>query len=69
LEYAWSAVRDDSYLKSLYHRHVMKWGGYHSLTGKKKAIVVAHAMTVIIWRILAIGKPTTSSAPIASPAT
>jgi transposase len=49
VESAWAAVRHDSYLKSLYHRHVMKWGGYHSPTAKKKAIVVvAHALLVII---------------------
>jgi transposase len=55
---AWSAVRHDGYLKSLYHRHVMKWGGYRSPVAKKKAIiVVAHAMIVIIWHILATGKP------------
>ena len=44
----------DGYLKSLFHRHVMKWGGYRSPTAKKKTIiVVAHAMTVIIWDVLA----------------
>jgi transposase len=58
VECAWAAVRHDGYLKSLYHRHVMKWGGYHSPTAKKKAIiVVAHALIVIIWHILATGKP------------
>ena len=57
-ECAWAAVRHDGYLKSLYHRHVMKWGGYRSQTAKKKAIiVVAHALIVIIWHILATGKP------------
>jgi transposase len=57
-ECAWSAVRHDGYLKSLYHRHVMKWGGYRSQIAKKKAIVVvAHALIVIIWHILATGKP------------
>ena len=30
VEAAWSAVRHHGYLGSLYHRHVMKWGGYHS---------------------------------------
>ena len=36
----------------------MKWGGYRSQTAKKKAIVVvAHAMIVIIWHVLATGKP------------
>jgi transposase len=58
VECAWAAVRHDGYLKSLYHRHVMKWGGYRSRTAKKKAIVVvAHALIVIVWHILATGKP------------
>ena len=58
VECAWSAVRHDGYLKSLYHRHVMKWGGYRSPTAKKKAIiVVAHALIVITWHILATAKP------------
>jgi transposase len=49
VEAAWSAVRHPGSLKSLYHRHVMKWGGYRSQTAKKKAIiVVAHALLVII---------------------
>lgn len=57
-ESAWSAVRHDGYLKSLYRRHVMKWGGYRSKLAKKKAIVVvAHAMIVIIWHVLATGTP------------
>ena len=58
VECAWAAVRHDGYLKSLCRRHVMKWGGYRSRTAKKKAIVVvAHALIVIIWHILATGKP------------
>jgi transposase len=58
VECAWAAIRHPGYLKSLYHRHVMKWGGYRSQLAKKKAIiVVAHAMTIIIWHILATGKP------------
>jgi transposase len=58
VECAWSAVRQDGYLRSFYHRHVMKWGGYRSQAAKKKAIVVvAHALIVIIWHILATGKP------------
>ena len=56
MEAAWAAVRHDGYLKALYHRHVMKWGGYRSPTAKKKAIiVVAHALLVIIWHMLAGG--------------
>jgi len=58
VEAAWAAVRHQGYLKSLYHRHVMKWGGYRSPIAKKKAIiVVAHAMLVIIWHVLAGGAP------------
>jgi len=58
VECAWAAVRHPGYLKSLYHRHVMKWGGYRSKLAKKKAIVVvAHAMIVIIWHVLATGRP------------
>ncbi len=58
VECAWAAVRHDGYLKSLYHRHVMKNGGYRSTTAKKKAvIVVAHAMIVIIWHVMVTGKP------------
>ena len=58
VECAWAAVRHDGYLKSLYHRHVMKWGGYRSPLAKKKAIiVVAHALLVIIWHVLATGQP------------
>jgi hypothetical protein len=48
VESVWAAVRHD-YLKSLYHRQVMKWGGYHRQLAKKKAIiVVAHALLVVI---------------------
>ncbi len=58
VETAWTAVRHDGYLKSLYHRHVMKWGGYRSPTAKKKAIiVVAHTLLVIIWHVLATTRP------------
>jgi transposase len=58
VECAWAAVRHPGYLKSLYHRHVMKWGGYRSQLAKKKAIiVVAHAILVIIWHVLATGQP------------
>jgi transposase len=58
VECAWAAVRHDGYLKALYHRHVMKWGGYRSPVAKKKAIiVVAHAILVVIWHVLATGRP------------
>jgi transposase len=58
VECAWAAVRHPGYLKALYHRHVMKWGGYRSPLAKKKAIIaVAHALLVIIWHVLATGQP------------
>jgi transposase len=58
VEAAWAAVRHKGYLQSLYRRHVMKWGGYRSPVAKNKAIVVvAHAMLVIIWHVLAAGLP------------
>jgi transposase len=57
-EIAWSAVRRDGYLKSLYHRHVTRNGGYRNPVAKGKAITtVAHAILVIIWTILATGRP------------
>jgi transposase len=58
VECAWAAIRHDGYLKALYHRHVMKWGGYRNDIARKKAIiVVAHALIVIIWHVLATGTP------------
>jgi len=58
VEGAWSAVRHEGYLRALYHRHVMKWGGYRSSAAKKKAIVVvAHAILVIIWHVMATSTP------------
>ena len=58
MECAWAAIRHEGYLKSLFHRHVMKWGGYRSPLAKKKAIVVvAHALVIIIWHVLATGTP------------
>jgi transposase len=57
VECAWSAVRHEGYLKSLYHRHVMKNGGYRSSSARNKAIMtVAHALLVIIWHVLATGE-------------
>ena len=36
----------------------MKWGGYRSRAAKKKAIiVVAHALLMIIWHVMATGAP------------
>jgi len=58
VEIAWAAVRHEGYLKSLYHRHVMRNGGYRSATAKGKEIfTVAHAILVIIWNVLTTGKP------------
>ena len=46
----------------------MKSDGYRSRTAKNKAIiVVAHALLVIIWHVLATGSPTTNSATTTSP--
>jgi hypothetical protein len=51
-------VRHEGYLKSLYHRHVMRNGGYRSSSAKNKAIItVAYAILVIIWNVLTTGKP------------
>jgi transposase len=45
VEIAWAAVRHEGYLKSLYHRHVMRNGGYRSKSARNKAIItVAHAV-------------------------
>ena len=58
VEIAWAAVRHEGYLKSLYHRHVIRNGGYRNPIAKAKAIfTVAHAILVIIWNVLATGKP------------
>jgi len=36
----------------------MKWGGYRTPAAKNKAImVVAHALIVTFWHVLATGKP------------
>ena len=57
-EAAWAATRHEGYLRSLYHRHVMKSGGYRSSAAKNKAIiVVAHAILIIVWHVLATGTP------------
>jgi transposase len=57
-EAAWAATRHEGYLRTLYHRHVMKSGGYRSSAAKNKAIiVVAHAILVIVWHVLATGTP------------
>jgi transposase len=58
VEIAWAAIRHPGYLKSLYHRHVTRNGGYRSKSAQSKAIItVAHAILVIIWHVLATGTP------------
>jgi hypothetical protein len=57
-EATWAATRHQGYLRSLCHRHVMKSGGYRSSAAKNKAIiVVAHAILIIVWHVLATGTP------------
>lgn len=57
VESAWAAVRTESYLRSLYRRSVMKFGGFRSSAAKKKAIVVvAHKLLIITWHVLATGR-------------
>jgi transposase len=57
VEIAWAAVKHEGYLRSLYHRHVMRNGGYRSKSARNKAIItVAHAILVIIWHVLATGR-------------
>ena len=57
-EIAWSAVRQEGYLRALCHRHVIRNGGYRSAPAKNKAIItVAHAVLVIIWHVLTTGRP------------
>ena len=58
VEAAWAAVRHPGYLQALYHRHVMKSGGYRNPKARSKAIiVVAHQMLVIIWHMLTTDQP------------
>lgn len=58
VECAWAAVRTDGYLGEFYRRSVRKFGGFRSPAAKKKAIVaVAHKLIVIIWHVLATGRP------------
>jgi transposase len=58
VEGAWSAVRHEGYLRALYHRHVMKWGGYRSSAAKKKAIVVDELGADFFTRRLDPGRET-----------
>ena len=60
VEIAWAAVRHEGYLRSLFRRHVTRNGGWRSTAARNKAIItVAHAIIVIIWHVLATGKPCT----------
>ena len=58
VECAWAAVRHDGYLKSLYHRHVMKWGGTAPRSPRRKPSSWSRTrILVIIWHVLATGQP------------
>ena len=58
VECAWAAVRTDGFLREFYRRQVRHFGGFRSPSAKKKAIVaVAHKLIVIIWHVLATGRP------------
>jgi transposase len=60
VECAWATSRTPGYLQSLYRWHVRKFGGPRSPIAKNKAAVaVAHKLSVIIWHVLASGKPYT----------
>jgi transposase len=64
VECAWSAVRTSGRLKARYHRLVRRFGGYRNPTAKKRAIVaIAHTLAVVIWHMLATGKPYTDLGP------
>ena len=58
VECAWAAVRTDGFLREFYRRQVRKFGGFRSPAAKQKAIVaVAHKLIVILWHVLATGRP------------
>ena len=64
VECAWSAVRTSGRLKARYHRLVRRFGGYRNPAAKKRAIVaIAHTLAVVIWHMLATGKPYTDLGP------
>ena len=67
---AWAAVRHQGYLKSLYHRHVMKWGGYRSTYREeqghhRRRPRTSSSSSGTSWPP---ARPTTNSAPTTSPA-
>ena len=64
VECAWAAVRADGRLKARYHRLVRRFGGYRNPAAKKRAVVaIAHTLAVVIWHMLATGKPYTDLGP------
>ena len=64
VECAWSAIRTNGRLKARYHRLVLRFGGYRNPAAKKRAIVaIAHTLIVVIWHVLATGKPYTDLGP------
>jgi len=64
VECAWATVRASGRLKARYHRLVRRFGGYRNPAAKKRAIVaIAHTLAVIIWHVLATGRPYTDLGP------
>jgi len=64
VECAWSAVRTNGRLKARCHRLVLRFGGYRNPAAKKRAIVaIARTLIVVIWHVLATGKPYTDLGP------
>jgi transposase len=64
VECAWSAVRTNGRLKARYHRLVRRFGGCRNPAARKRAIVaIAHTLAVIIWHMLATGRPYTDLGP------
>jgi transposase len=64
VECAWAATHTNGRLKARYHRLVLRFGGYRNPAAKKRAIVaIAHTLAVIIWHVLATGKPYTDLGP------
>lgn len=56
VEIAWTAVRHDGYLKSLYDRHVARNGGYRPAARARRSLPLP-AIRVIVWHVLTTGKP------------
>ena len=51
-------MRTNGFLREFYRRQVRKFGGFRSPAAKQKAIIaVAHKLIVILWHMLATGRP------------